>query len=277
MSIEARFYRIVVDALARDRLVLPTLPEVALCIHELLQRDDVTSNQLAAEVQRDPAIAVRLIRVANSAAMRSGRSVESIQQAVTRLGLQYTRLLVNGLALEQMFSAGNDMLKDRLARCWRDSVDVAALARALAAQCTLLPPEMAMLAGLIHRVGELPILKMAEQHQSAIDTPQALDEVVERLAPRIGRMVLQAWSFPADLVDVPVLWRDCARDHPGAADHADVVAVAVARLRLERQPEPIPPPMPAHTKLDLEPCFDLGGAGPLADVYQSSLRMLQAA
>ncbi|MDD3764212.1 MAG: HDOD domain-containing protein [Nevskiales bacterium] len=280
MAIEDRFYRIVVDALAHDRLTLPTLPEVALKIRRLLQNEDVTSAQVAAEVHRDPAIAVRLIRVANSAAMRSGRQVENVQQAVTRLGLHYTRLLVDGLALEQMFVATHAELKKRLLRAWQQSVEVAALAQVLAAQCTLLQPEMAMLAGLVHHVGALPILRLAEHHAAALESAEALDDVVARLSPRIGRMVLQAWHFPPELVDVPVLWPDMSREHDGGPDFADVVAVAVLRTRGASDPQfrdLDAATVPAFVKLDLEPDFPLSGPGSLAEGYQSSLQLLQAA
>jgi HD-like signal output (HDOD) protein len=280
MSIEDRFYRIVVEALARDRLTLPTLPEVALRIRELLQDDDVTVASLAAEIHRDPAIAVRLIRVANSAAMRSGRSVENVQQAVTRLGLQYTRLLVDGLALEQMFVARNPQLKQRLLRSWQQSVDVAALSQVLAAQCTLLQPEMAMLGGLVHRVGALPIVKLAETHAAALASEAELDMVIEHLAPRIGRMVLQAWHFPADLVEVPMLWPDFTREHEGSADYADVVTVAVLRTLGASDPSLKSVDLlqvPAFIKLDLDPTFSLADTGPLATNYQRSLELLRAA
>lgn len=280
MLIEDRFYRVVVDALAHDRLTLPTLPEVALRMHRLLQNEDVTSAQLGAEIHRDPAIAVRLIRIANSAAVRSGRSVDNIQQAVTRLGLQYTRLLVNGLALEQMYRARDPALRARLLRCWQDSIEVAALARVLAAQCTLLQPEMAMLAGLIHRVGTLPILRMAETHAAAIESADGLDEIIHALAPRVGRMVLRAWNFPAELVDVPMLWPDTGREHEGTADYADVVMVAVLRTWGERDSRFAglePSAVPAYRKLDLDPAFALGEDGPLGAAYQSSLTLLQAA
>src|SRR5690606_39522738 len=127
-----RFCRIVIDALAHDRLTLPTLPDVALGIRCLVRNEGISASRLAQEILRDPAIAVRLIRIANSAAMRGGHQVTHVQQAVTRLGFEYTRMLVDGLALEQMFRAGSGDLHRRLLSCWRDSIEAAALARALA-------------------------------------------------------------------------------------------------------------------------------------------------
>lgn len=258
MAIEDRFYRTVVDALAHDRLVLPTLPEVALHVRDLAASDNVSIGRLAAEISKDAALAVRLVRVANSAAARGGRRVDNVQQAVTRLGLEYTRLLVNGLVVEQMFQGGSPALRGKLQDCWRRSVSVAALARLLAAHCTLLNPEMAMLAGLVHEIGVLPVLRLAAQQN---ETPgPALDAALHSLGPRIGRMVLQAWHFPPELVEVPAQWNDFDRRHDGPADFVDLVCVAAlqssgaedARLAAVNRAS-----VPAFARLDLNPERDV--------------------
>ncbi|HET8880569.1 MAG TPA: HDOD domain-containing protein [Solimonas sp.] len=260
MVLEDRFHRVVIDALARDQLVLPTLPEIALHVRQLAQRDDVSAATLAVELQKDAALSVRLIRVANSAAQRGGHRVDNVRQAVTRLGFDYTRLLVSGLAIEQMFARGAPLIETRLRRSWRQSVDVAAAAQVLAAQCTLLNPEMAMLAGLVHDIGALAILRLAEAHQAVLDDPHELDNVLDVLSPRIGGMVLQAWHFPAELIDVPRQWRDFGAAHDGAPTYADVIRVAVLQSAAGRAPpyERIDrDAVPAYRKLDVSPDIDV--------------------
>src|SRR3546814_12717218 len=106
-----------------------------------------------------------------------------------------------------LFAKGAPLIEAKLRKSWQQSVDVAAAAQVLAAQCTLLNPEMAMLAGLVHDIGTLAILRLAESHQAVLDDPQELDNVLDVLSPRIGCMVLQAWHFPPDLIDVPRQWR----------------------------------------------------------------------
>ena len=98
---EERLLRAIVDALTQDRLTLPTLPEVAMRIGRVAQDENVTASKLAVEIGRDAAIAVRLLRVANSSAFSAGRRIDNLQQAVTRLGIGLVRSLVTGLALEQ--------------------------------------------------------------------------------------------------------------------------------------------------------------------------------
>ena len=236
MSTEDRFYRSVVDALTHDRLTLPTLPEVALRIGDMSRREDVSVNLLAGEIAKDPAMAVRLLRVANSAYAAGGRRIDNLSQAVTRLGLQMTRLLVTGLAVEHLFVSKSPWLQQRLRLTWSRSTEVAALAQVLAKHCTVLKPEIAMLAGLVHEIGVLPILKLAEAQPQLSESPAALDSTLKRLSARVGRLVLQAWNFPEALIEVPYYQEDIYRTHTGPADYLDVVIVAVLQLQGSHDP-----------------------------------------
>lgn len=257
---EERLYRAVVDALTQDRLTLPTLPEVAMRVGQATQNENVTAAQLAVEIGRDPAIAVRLLRVANSSALCGGRKIDNLQQAITRLGMGLVRSLVQGLALEQLFFSRSPALKERLRRTWANSLEVAALSQVLASQCTVLRPELAMLAGLAHEIGTLPVIRIAETLGDEIPDAAALDRVVRSLQPRIGRMVLQAWDFPEVLVEVPSRWMDFARTHDGPADYIDVVTVAALQSHENRKGRLAGidrARVPAFLKLDISPEVDV--------------------
>lgn len=260
MVLQARFHRIVVDALARDRLILPTLPEIALHVRQLAQRDDISAADLASEINKDPALAVRLLRVANSAAARGGYRVDNVRQAVTRLGFDYTRLLVGGLAVEQMFARGAPWLEARLRTTWQHSLEVAMSAQVLATHCSLLNPEMAMLGGLVHQIGALPILRLAESHQDSLLFAEDLDAALDQLAPQIGTLVLQAWHFPAELAEIPQQWRDFSADHEGAPSYADVIRVAALMSPIGQLPawrDVDRSKVPAFAKLDIDPAVPL--------------------
>ena len=262
---EDRLLRAVVDALTQDRLTLPTLPEVAMRIGHASQDENVTASRLAAEIARDPAIAVRLLRVSNSSALSGGRKIDNLQQAVTRLGIGLVRSLVTGLALEQVFVSRSPMLKARLRRTWTQSLEVAALSQVLASHCTMLRPELAMLAGLAHEIGALPVIRIAESLGEDLPDAATLDRVIRNLQPRVGRMVLQAWDFPSELVEVPSRWMDFSRTHEGPADYVDVVTVAALQSHLHREGRLAGidrQRVPAFLKLDLSPevdVFDLDG------------------
>jgi HD-like signal output (HDOD) protein len=103
-------------------------------------------------------------------------------------------------------------------------VQVAAIARVLAKPLPHLDNEQAMLAGLIHDIGALPILVMAENKD--LNDEEALDFLLERLSPEIGRMILDSWDFPPTLAAVTEHFNDFAYDAGPQADYVDLVIVA---------------------------------------------------
>lgn len=273
MPAEDRFYQAVIEALAHDRLTLPTLPDVALRIRDCCDAPDASAAKLAGELSRDAAMAARILRVANSAGQGARSRVESPQAAVTRLGLQLTRLLVTGFAVEQSFACKSPELRLRLRSHWSQSIEIAALARVLAKHFTVLKPDLAMLAGLMHDIGALAILRAADQSPQP-PGPAALEDVIEKLGGRAGELVLRAWEFPPEIVPVPVQALDFRRWHEGPADYADVVTVALLQCdaagprhwwSLDRAS------VPAFVKLDINPSvesLDLECANSCAETVQ---------
>lgn len=274
---EERVFRAVVDALTQDRLTLPTLPEVAIRVSQATQDENVTAGKLAVEIGRDPAIAVRLLRVANSSAFSAGRRIDNLQQAVTRLGIGLVRSLVSGLALEQLFYSRAPALKERLRRSWAQSLEVAALSQVLCSNCTVLRPELAMLAGLTHEIGGLPVIRVIETMGEEVPDGATLDRLIRSLQPRIGRLILQAWDFPERLIEVPSKWMDFARTHEGPADYVDVVTVAALQSQQHREGRLAGIDrlrVPAFLKLDISPEVDVFELEGVQEKYEESYAAL---
>lgn len=80
--------------LLRQPQSLPVVPDVAARLIATFNQEDVDIGQVAAEVERDPAMAARLLRQANSSFFRLVRPVHSVRDAVMVLGLSKTRSLV---------------------------------------------------------------------------------------------------------------------------------------------------------------------------------------
>jgi len=145
---------------------------------------------------------------------------------VARLGNKLVRNLVTSQVMKQMFQAANEEVDKRLRAVWEHSVQVASIARALSSNTPEVMPDQAMLAGLLHDIGTLPILYRAEERDEILDIPGLLDQLIERLHTRIGGAILKHWKFPDALVAVAAEHEDLQRDHPGPADLVDVVQVA---------------------------------------------------
>ena len=216
------------DAIENDKLVLPTLPEVALQVREIAENEDSAIIDLVKVISNDTALSARIIRVCNSPLFRGSRAIENLNMAVSRLGMAYTSNLAMGLAMEQMFQATSDMIDKRLRATWQKSTEVAGVCHVLAQHYTKLKPDQATLAGLVHLIGVLPILRYVEDRDIQISSIM-LDNVIDEIHPRIGATILQKWDFPKELQNVPMEYANLHREVP-SADYADLVLVANLQL-----------------------------------------------
>ncbi|MCF6282332.1 MAG: HDOD domain-containing protein [Candidatus Polarisedimenticolaceae bacterium] len=214
------------SAIQQNKITLPTLPEVALKVKAAVDRENSTAVEIAEIITTDAAISARLLQVANSPLYRGRVAIESVQMAVTRLGIRLVRSLVSSLIMQQIFRATSAVLDNRFRALWEESVHVAALSRVLSYQQSQLDSEQAMLAGLIHNIGGLPVLKMAENHPELVNDETQLNEIIDFVSPTIGSLILKNWEFPEALAKIPQHYCDSEYNGGDSADFVDLVIVA---------------------------------------------------
>jgi len=226
MTEQEAFYNELLDDLKKGTLVLPTLPEVALRVRDVVDEPEATAHDLADIIITDVALSTRLLKVANSPLYRGRLEIDSVQMAVARLGQTIIRSLVTSLVMEQMFQATSRNLDKRLHDLWEHSTDVSAICQILSASQVNIKADEAMLAGLIHEVGILPILMKADEKPELIKNSAALDAVIEAIHPKIGAAILRSWKFPEALVTAVEEQQNLSRDSENGPDLADLVQVA---------------------------------------------------
>lgn len=215
----------IITAIDNDQLVLPTLPEVALQVREAAADKDIDIQSLSKVITNDAALTARIIKVSNSPLLRASQEIEDITMAVSRLGVDYTANLATGLAMQQMFQATSDVIDAKMREVWNRSTIVAGIAHVLARHYTKLKPDQATLAGLVHKIGVLPVLTYAEDNRKLLKDIPLLESIIEASYPEIGRKILDAWDFPEVLRQVPEEHINFHREVP-TVDYADVVLVA---------------------------------------------------
>lgn len=209
-----------------NRLVLPTLPDIALKVRDSVSKGDASAYELANMIATDPALSTRLIQVANSPLYRGAAEIKNIQMAVTRLGNSTIRTLITSLVMQQMFKPTTAMLEQYFRRIWEQGVNVSAISRALASFVPHLDPDEAMLGGLIHQIGKLPILTLVEKIPEFRDSPSRLDKLLEKAHTHVGKIIMDTWNFPEELKLIASEYVDFQREHDGPADYIDLVQVA---------------------------------------------------
>ena len=104
-------------------------------------------------------------------------------------------------------------------------LEVAAVSHALARHRAGLNPDEAMMAGLLHDIGVLPVVMHAAKRPE-LQARKALEPVIARLHGRIGRRILESWNFAPALVEVADGHEELSRAGADRPDYTDIVLVA---------------------------------------------------
>lgn len=225
-AIENEFLNRLFTALRKDELVLPTLPEMALKIRDIVSDPERSLGDVARAVVKDPALSARLIQIANSPVLGARSRIESVEMAVMRMGGSMIRNIVTALVMEQLFQATTEITDRKLRSCWKHASEVSSIAMAISHQHPHLQADQAMLAGLVHDIGVLPVLTLAEEYPVLLRDEVKLDRLVERAHTELGKAILRHWNFPEALVKVAGEHENLKYDSGARADYVDLIIVA---------------------------------------------------
>jgi len=243
--------------LRSNQLKLPSVPDVAWKVRRMVDREDSTADQVATAVSADPAIAAKLVRACNSPLYRGFSDVRNVRESVIRLGMRTTRQLVTVFSMREVFKSRQPSLQKEMERLWRHSREVAALCWVLADHATRLNPEEALLAGLLHDIGIVPVLVQAEHHVNLFADDANLQNAIGELRADVGTAVLESWSFPRAFIDAVRHAEDWEYESRETEPQlVDVVIVAQLHAMIgSNQSKGLPPfdQVPAYRRLgDLE-------------------------
>lgn len=196
-----RFVQDLAKDLSRDDLELPGFPDVVARLHRALGDPEVSPNDVTALVSSEPALAARLVKIANSAAFNtSGREVTSPRAAVTQLGFNMVRNTAMTFAMRQMEQQEwLAPVRPLLAEIWRRSNAVGGICTALAEQLNGVRPDEAMAAGLFHQIGNLYLVTQAHRDGIEVAAQPGWDDVVKSWHPTIARAFVESWGMNGDI------------------------------------------------------------------------------
>jgi len=252
------FIRALAGELSGGKVDLPSFPEVAIRVRRILSDPKSSVDQVVRVVGSEPALAARLMRIANSASLnRSGKPILELRTAISRIGYNMVRSASISFAMAQIRNSNKLAgLEHYLQDVWLRSTRVAAFAYVLAKACTRsrINPDEAMLTGMMHSIGKLYVLTRAAAHPELFANSSVLDEILEQWHPSIGKAILENWEFSEAMAQAVGEQEEHDRSEPEIADLSDILAVAVL---MARHSEDLPAlqadlkDMPGALRLDL--------------------------
>jgi HD-like signal output (HDOD) protein len=220
---------------------------------ELTEQPQVDARALKECVEKDPALACKILRVVNSSLFGLRREVADLNQAVAMLGIKPLKLLVLGFSLPDELFAG--VASRQLRWYWTSTLTRAVSARLISQQLWAQPGDEAFTAGLLQDIGILALLRelgasYVKFLASVIDEQADLSALERETLgfdhTELSAAMLADWHLPRRIIDAIVLPRQTARlarlpapeaDLPQILHLAELMAQLVGQRRLAVLPD----------------------------------------
>lgn len=235
------FVQALAAELSTGKVELPSFPDIAMRVRQVLADENVTPDKVVRVVGSEPALAARLLQLANSAALNfSGKAVTDLRTAVNRMGFNMVRSAAIAFAMSQLKKV--DALKGLekpLDELWKRSAGVAAMTHVIARRLAKVNPDTALLAGLLHGVGQLYILTRTAKHPKLFANEAVYHNIVRDWHSAIAKALLENWNMAEEIVDAVASYEDIGRAHTGPTDLTDVLTVGYLLSSYRDHPDSI--------------------------------------
>lgn len=213
-----------------NKLEIPSPPDLLIKLRQLTNDENSTATDIAKLIKHDPNISARLIKVANSVLLAGRNPATSTQSAVARLGQKRVQSLIVGLLIGQrLLEFRIKGLTEYCQQAWQDSISVAAISSALAKEHGI-DSEQALLAGIVHNIGTLPIILKLNKIEVLKSRPDVLklvaDKVIPKLYPLAGKLILKNWNFTDDIIEIAISHRANNKTPSDNISLSDIVFIA---------------------------------------------------
>jgi HD-like signal output (HDOD) protein len=197
------FFNLFYQHFSRGELQIPNFPDIALKLRKAIQQDCEIAD-IVKIVNLDPVISAKLIQVVNSPIYRPVTPISTCYDAINRLGLTTTRNLVTAFSMNNLITSKNPSIKKLIQTNWLQSIKVSSISYTLAQLTQKVDPDEALLAGLLHNIGVLPILTYADSLPKTAYSQEDIDLCIKEIHGQVGSYLLERWEFPKNLRQIPL-------------------------------------------------------------------------
>ncbi|MBL4584717.1 MAG: HDOD domain-containing protein [Pseudomonadales bacterium] len=207
---------------------LPSLPSVYHNVSNAIDSQSASADQIALMIEKDGGMSAKVLQLANSPLFFGTRFVSSIQEAITRFGMEQLKLLVLRCSLFQCFEASDATPEVITDSFWKYSLAVAELAKEIAFATGQEGDRLdqAYIAGLMHEIGYLILVdhdaekfgqlceaikrnpgdslrdSACDDTDETIETPETLErQIFEVSHNEAAGYLLSLWNIPARVVE----------------------------------------------------------------------------
>lgn len=205
---------------------LPSFPDITLKVRAAIRNPNINLKSVAKIIHTDPPLTARIIQFSNGPLFRTTTKNSGLQDAIRRLGFQTTKNIVYSYSLRALFQGRTATLRKATSELWLQSTRVGAISSIIATHCSGVTPDKALLAGLLHDIGSLPLLAEISKHPKLAKNRPAIDQILHAYSSKVGVMLLTKWDFEEDLIEVVRNGNNWQRDTGKKIDLTDTITLA---------------------------------------------------
>lgn len=213
------------DILA-DRLKLPSLPDHALRVRAAIGHAAADSRKVADLLAADPALAAKILKVANSPLCRGESTVNNLRDAVNRIGMFTVGELVVCFSLKDLFNANSPSLRERFGDLVIEAVRIGATASVIAPRVAGIAADQALVAGLLSNIGAYVVLERLSQQPLLLKDDTRVERALATYTARLGKIICRHWQLGDAVVEAVGHVSDWSYSVEGDARLAEVVICA---------------------------------------------------
>ena len=223
------FIEIVDKHLTSSAARLPVFNTTALRIQQEIAKEEPDIRLIEKLIVSDQSLTTKVLSVSNSSFYKGLQQVETVRNAIVRLGINEVSNIVMLVTHEHNFRSKDSFVHGMMRKLWQHSVGCAMGSNWLAKQCGLhaLAHE-AFFGGLLHDVGMLFILTVIDdlKHSNELETQPSnalLVEAMNSLHTNHGHTLMAHWNLPQKYSQI-------ARDHHQEEFDPNNLLLALVRL-----------------------------------------------
>ncbi len=209
---------------------LPTLPSVAMEVMTLAKAPDVSIREISECIYRDPPLATKVLRVANSTFYRRGsQEIETLHRAILMMGLGEVIGITTSVSVLSLLGARDSRGASMRASFWNHCVATGLIARRIDRKLGMKSQGRDFVGGLLHDIGKIILdgyfhdrFEQACELSSRRRCPLHLaeQEVLGTTHMEVGHYLTRKWNLPPYLVDITL-----HHHHPDKAQFRDLTAL----------------------------------------------------
>lgn len=199
------------EELIESTVTIPTIPTTLREIQRITQDPNGSAREAAEVIEKDPAIATKVLRLVNSSFYALANPVSSINLACSILGFKVIQNLVVQATVVETFSSTEEIEGFDPSWLWDHSFKTALAARLLLKACDAdfgIDAEEAYTCGLIHDVGKVILLEseterfrdaIRRSHEQRVPLARAEGEVFGFSHAHVAGVLAKHWRLAPSL------------------------------------------------------------------------------